>query len=195
MNRIVYHASAIGLMVAICGCAVVPPLSPIERKQKQEKDFGSRVIKLPLSEVIARYAPPSFQFDPAADVNYATPILFDTSLPWSMAFERALADARIDPVALRTPAQSIQMEGTAQQNPQVSLSAVGVPGKAVNDGQEKAPAMTALGAAETSPALSQPQVTLKSLEPLIASCSKEPAASNEPVQVWEARTGLSCATP
>jgi hypothetical protein len=129
MNRLVLTLLISGAAVTLCACSVIPPLEPIERKPAPTAAPLDGKIKVTLAEAISRYSPPSFVADPNADVDYSRTIYFDTSLPWGAAFDQALAQAHVDRLTLRTPANvglEQQLPTRAQQS-SAATAAVTVP--------------------------------------------------------------------
>jgi len=198
MNRIVIALVATAAAMTQSACAVVPPLEPITRQAPKSGSGQDRVIKLTLSETIARYAPPNFQYDPNSSVDFSTVVLFDTSMPWKAAFDKALADAGIDRDVLRIPAAVHVQEdprlaqadgqfanptiGQAAEMPTVARQAKGVP----NAKPAAAPSALAPQSSVGVVAVAGAAIAVGD-DSSIAPCANGSATTSADVQVWEAR--------
>lgn len=120
MKRFSIVAVALCVSITQCACAVVPPLEPISKREQKHNAGSGRILKVTLSEAIARFAPPNFAFDPDSSVDFSTVVQFDTAMPWAAAFEKALDQAGIDRDALRVAANTAP---AAAQGPGAALDA------------------------------------------------------------------------
>lgn len=194
MNRSILVLAPLLLAITQTACSVVPPLAPIERKVAQQAKPTPRVVKITLGELLAKYAPPTFEYDAhSPDVDFSRPVNFDTSLSWSAAFDKALSDAGIDRLSLNAPAPLQQPiptnEASASQFAGVEVGSVDVPGPAAPAAPAGAAAVERLMA--TAPAQAATAVDPVPAGPVIQKCVPEAVASGEPMLTWDAPSNTS----
>ena len=163
MNRYCVQLTPIAALL-LTACSIVPPLEPIEHKPAASRVAQPRMVQMTLSDAISKYAPAGYTFDPNADVDFSTPITLDTSLPWSVAFEDALARAGIDQQAL-TAKPDPQPSVATQAAPEPKLAARGEPRAKQAAVATVQPVVAAIGPASS---------------PLQAAVSAAPAAAPTP---------------
>lgn len=189
MNRSTLVVAPLLLAITQSACTVVPPLAPIERKPMQQPRQPERIAKISLGELLAKYAPPNFEYDPQAqDVDFSRPVSFDSSLPWAMAFEKALSGAGIDRSTLKPPqAQSIAAEPespAAVETHSVAMVSQADEAKLSNSAGRNAieSAGLATGAAAQGQAV---------MMPAVQKCVADQSFNGEPLQVWDAPSNAS----
>lgn len=190
MNRLTFALAPLMLAVTQVACTTVPPLAPIERKPVPEAKYRDPVVKLTLGQMLAKYAPPSFAYDPQApDVDFSRPVHFDSSLPWPVAFEKALSDAGIDRLTLNQPATATAEIGV------VATGSVDVPSVTMSDA--KAPTVLAAQQSTTTPThVASPQMqhhaaVQPAMEPSVPQCVPDAGPNSEPLLTWDAVSNAS----
>lgn len=190
MNRSIFALAPLMLAVSQVACSTVPPLAPIERKAVPAVTSRDPIVKLTLGQLLAKYAPPAFSYDPQApDVDFSRPVRFDSSLPWSVAFEKALSDAGIDRLTLNQHAVDFaEISG-------VTTGTVDVPSGATS--LTKTPPIVAAPQPTATPTLSAgPQnqhvaAVHVAMEPSAPKCVPGAGENGEPLLTWDAVSNAS----
>ena len=189
MNRSTLVMAPLLLAITQSACTVVPPLAPIERKPVQQAKNPERIARISLAELLAKYAPPHFEYDAQApDVDFSRPVYFDSSLPWAVAFEKALNDAGIDRSDLNPPLNQ-PVVASAVQPSTVETASVTPLDHVAAVKPSNGPRVTAIESVAFAANAAAPEKA--TTVPAVLKCMAEGGANGEPLQVWDAPSNAS----